>query len=273
MEIITGPFGLEFLKVPAGKVMIGTDKGGWVHGSERPRHEVRLPDFLIMKKPLTKSQFERINGRESDDESPVDMIDLTQIKQVSTILGQHFDDEVRLPSQGEWEIARGEISLPCGFTELLADQATGNHRGAQMDGRPRIDDMAGPMKDHRVSQTCHPKRDGFYVRIATPGGRPLPKVGFRLVVSPKRDNEPTRVPFNADFAANIRTELLWIVILGIIPSFVIPVYRGFSSYALDGWPNLLLGGLCAGFVTGAIWRPKRKTWRLDDDGNLIGRNG
>lgn len=271
MEIITGPFGLEFQRIPAGKVMIGTDKGGWVHGSERPRHEVKLPEFLIMKNPVSKSQFERILGRESDDDSPVDLIDLDKINLISDIVGQHFDEKVRLPSQGEWEIARDMLELPRGFTELLADQATGNHRGAQLDGRPRIDDIIGPMKDHRVSQTCHPKKAGVFVRIATPAGRPLPKVGFRLVVSPKREQDEIRVPLDADFAANIRTELLWTFILGIIPSFIIPIYRGFSDYALDGWPNLLFGGICAGFVTGAFWRPKRKTWRVDESGNLIGR--
>ena len=51
-----------------------------------------------------------------------------------------------------------------------------------------------------------------------------------------------------------RTEIIWTTLLGIIPSFLIPVIRGFGSYALDGWANLLFGGLVAGFVTGAIWR-------------------
>ena len=53
MQTISGPFGIEFLSIPAGKVCVGTDKGGWIHASERPRHEVTLPDFLIMKNPLS----------------------------------------------------------------------------------------------------------------------------------------------------------------------------------------------------------------------------
>ena len=105
--------------------------------------------------------------------------------------------------------------------------------------------------------------------MATPGDRPLPKVGFRLVVSPKREGEAPRVPDNANLASNIRSELFWISILGIIPSFTIPILRGFSSYAIDGWANLLFGGLCAGFVTGAFWRPKRATWGLDSNGNVV----
>ena len=68
--------------------------------------------------------------------------------------------------------------------------------------------------------------------------------------------------------ANIRSEIMWTFILGIIPSFTIPILRGFSSYAIDGWANLLFGGLCAGFVTGAFWRPRRASWGLDENGEV-----
>jgi hypothetical protein len=60
-------------------------------------------------------------------------------------------------------------------------------------------------------------------------------------------------------ASNIRTEVVCTVLLGVIPSFVIPILRGMGDYAVSGWPNLLFGGLCAGFVTGAFWRPRRPT--------------
>ena len=89
-----------------------------------------------------------------------------------------------------------------------------------------------------------------------------------MVVSPKREGEGKRVPVNANLASNIRSELFWTTVLGIIPSFTIPILRGFDSYAIEGWPNLLFGGLCAGFVTGAFWRPRRSTWHLDDDGKI-----
>ena len=65
------------------------------------------------------------------------------------------------------------------------------------------------------------------------------------------------MPKSADVLGNLRTEVIWTTLLGIVPSFLIPVFRGFGSYAIDGWANLLFGGLVAGFVTGAIWRPRR----------------
>ena len=50
----------------------------------------------------------------------------------------------------------------------------------------------------------------------------------------------------------------------LFPLFLIPILRGFDTYALDGWPNLLFGGLVAGFVTGAIWRPRRPTISFEE---------
>ena len=63
---------------------------------------------------------------------------------------------------------------------------------------------------------------------------------------------------------NVRSEALWTTVLGIVPSFLIPVLRGMGDYATEGWVNLLFGGLCAGFFTGAIWRPRRPVLRYDD---------
>jgi len=65
-------------------------------------------------------------------------------------------------------------------------------------------------------------------------------------------------------AKNVRTELLCTLFIGIIPSFLIPVLRGFGSYATEGWANLLFGGIVAGFVTGAVWRPRRPTVKIED---------
>ena len=116
------------------------------------------------------------------------------VENISTILSEYFEDEVRRPTQAEWKAGESMISLPCGWTELLADEATGNHRGAPLDGRPREGEMIGPMSGHRVSQSAHPTRKGVYAQVATPGDRPLPKVGFRLVVSRKREGDVPRVP-------------------------------------------------------------------------------
>ena len=269
MEIVEGPFGLRFIKINATQIFLGTDKGAWVYASERPRHRVDLPSFLIMESPITASQFAEIIGEKDDSEGLKDMVTHDDVEAICSKLSDYFDDEIRRPSQAEWAAAELLIKLPCGWTELLADEATGNHRGAPLDGRPRSGEMIGPLSGHRISQSAHPTRERVRAQVVTPGDRPLPKVGFRLVISPKRDGKAPIVPDNANLSSNIRSELLWTTVLGIIPSFTIPILRGFSSYAIDGWSNLLFGGLCAGFVTGAFWRPRRATWGLDSQGNVV----
>ena len=269
MEIIEGPFGLRFVRIEAASVFLGTDKGGWVYANERPRHRVDLPSFMILEEPISKAQFAQIMGEDSSSEELKDMVTHEIVAELCSKLSEYFDEEIRRPSQSEWEAAKEHLTLPSGWTELLADEATGNHRGAPLDGRPRLGEMIGPLSGHRVSQSAHPNRSGIYSRVASPGDRPLPKVGFRLVVSPKRIGEPARVPDNANLSANIGSEIFWTTVLGIIPSFAIPILRGFGSYATDGWPNLLFGGLCAGFLTGAFWRPRRTTWGLDSNDEVI----
>ena len=226
-----------------------------------------------MPKPLTNSQVAAIQGKKSNDDSPYEGMENDTIEKISNLLSEHFEGEIRTPSEGEWQIAHelNKIILQPGLTEFLADEATGNHRGAMMDGRPRQGEITGPMSGHRVAWSCHPKREGVYARFSTPSDRSLPKNVARLVISPIRKGEPVRIPESADLARNIRSEILWITLLGIIPSFTIPIIRGFDSYAIDGWANLLFGGLCVGFVSGAFWRPRRATWYLDDDGEITPR--
>ena len=87
---------------------------------------------------------------------------------------------------------------------------------------------------------------------------------LRLVITPIRKNPARIVPKKADYGANIRSELLWTTVLGVIPSFAIPWLRGMGDYVYSGWVNLLFGGLCVGFVTGAFWRPKRPVIMFND---------
>lgn len=275
MQTISGPFAIEFLSIPAGKVCVGTDKGGWIHASERPRHEVVLPEFLIMKNPLSTADAARIMAEpEPDLDAPLDLIDSEMIDELCCRVAKEVDGEPRPPSQAEWQRAQdvAGLNLPCNLTEILADHPTANHRGAPLDGRPRINSENNVTIGQRVAYSCHPKKEDIVMRCVSPIDRPLPNVVFRLSISPQRKGEAVTVPEHGDLGANIRSELLWIFLIGIIPSFAIPVIRGFSVYALDGWVNLLFGGLCIGFVSGAFWRPRRPTFALDEKGNIITRS-
>ena len=259
--------GLEFIPISSGSSWLGSDKGGWIYASQRPRYEVRLPSYYIMEKPLTRGQVARLlDEDEVPDEANEPMTGLTiheinSLKEAiesSLISNDEVSSfEVRLPSFPEWNHASKQIELDPGIVEILSDAAATSHRGGMMDGRPRPVETNGPLQHHRLAVEMHPRKSDLFATSNIPVDRPLPNTVFRFVLSPPRIESPRRVPKSADVLGNLRTEVVWTTLLGIVPSFLIPVIRGFGTYAIDGWANLLFGGLVAGFVTGAIWRPRR----------------
>ena len=110
----------------------------------------------------------------------------------------------------------------------------------------------------------HPSNKEIIALSSAPMDRENQGLSLRLVLTPIREGSPVTVPRKADLAGNIRSELIWTVLLGVVPSFAIPWLRGMGDYVYSGWVNLLFGGLCAGFVTGAFWRPKRPVIMYED---------
>jgi hypothetical protein len=259
--------GLEFIPISPGSSWLGSDKGGWIYASQRPRYEVRLPSYYIMKKPLTRGQVARLleeDGVPDEADEPMTGLTIHEINSlkeaIESSLKSHSEVsslDVRLPSFPEWNHASKQIELNPGIVEILSDAAATSHRGGMMDGRPRPVETTGPLQHHRLAVEMHPRKSDSFATSNIPVDRPLPNTVFRFVLSPTRTELPRRVPKSADVLGNFRTEIVWTTLLGIVPSFLIPVIRGFGSYAIDGWANLLFGGLVAGFVTGAIWRPRR----------------
>ena len=259
--------GLEFVPIASGSSWLGSDKGGWIYASQRPRYEVRLPTFYILKKPLTRRQVATLLDEEMDLELPDNPMTGLTIPEIETLqekiaiglgsmeLEDSFD--VRLPSFPEWNHAFSNIELKPGIVEILSDAAATSHRGGMMDGRPRPIETDGPLQYHRLAVEMHPRKTESFATSNIPVDRTLPNTVIRFVLSPPREEPIRRVPESADLIGNLKTEIFWTTVLGIIPSFLIPIIRGFGSYAIDGWVNLLFGGLVAGFVTGAIWRPRR----------------
>ena len=265
---------LDFKLISQGSSFLGSDKGGWIYASQRPRYEVQLPDYYILENPITRGEVAGLLGENEDvEDSAEPMIGLIeseieairkQIEEQLDIGGLPGKWEVRSPSFPEWHHARNEIHLDSGVVEILGDAAAANHRGAMMDGRLRPIETTGPLQYHRLAVEMHPKRKDDFATSNIPVDRSLTNTVVRFVISPVREAPARRVPKTADSWSNFRTEILWTTLLGIVPSFLIPVLRGFDTYALDGWPNLLFGGLVAGFVTGAIWRPRRPTISFEE---------
>ena len=261
--------GINFLKIKSGITTVGTSKGGWVYASNRPMHEVKNPDFFIMESVFTIELLKRILPSYESLESGEEFtgIDRKLISDLLTVLNSNIPEgyEIRAPSIGEWKQAHDTKSLRyTSNVEVLSDSAFSNFRGAHMDGSPRIEGMIGPLSTQKAGIQLHPRNNKEFATSAVPQDRRLRNTALRLVISPKRQLPTPKVPDNSDFSKNLRTEIICTFLIGIIPSFLIPVLRGFGSYATEGWANLLFGGIVAGFVTGAIWRPRRPVVKISD---------
>ena len=263
--------GLTFQKVNSGSIFIGEDKGGWIYAGQRPRHEVRLPEFYIMESRLKNEQLEEISKHVNidTDASRWDIEKLNLVLNYLTLqlenndlpLKDNHEWEIRCPTQSEWyaSLEKKKLITATKARELLSDGTSSNHRGAMMDGRPRKFEGFGPMQHHKASIEVHPSKIEITALSSIPMDRTNNGISVRFVISPIRQGDIVKVPQNADFFSNIKVEIFWTFLLGIIPSFAIPIIRGMGSYATDGWANLLFGGLCVGFVSGAFWRPRRPT--------------
>lgn len=276
---------IDFQEVASDTLVLGTNKGGWIYSSQRPAYEVRLPAFFIMNEFISHTDVATALGApipsskanlRMEDLTANDVAGLCQTIMESSEFKAFSDTnegswEVRLPSESEWYLAhrKGVLALSAGTNERLADGPASNNRGAMMDGRPRPNEFIGPASSQSAVMAIHPRNAAVFAKGTVPSQRPLPGVFARLVLSPIRTEPAKRVPSTTDTWANIRSELLWTTLLGIVPSFAIPIARGMGAYAIDGWFNLFFGGLCAGFITGAIWRPKRPTLRYDEVQSLV----
>jgi formylglycine-generating enzyme required for sulfatase activity len=116
LKQITNSIGMEFVMVPAGSFMMGSDKG---NVDERPIHKVTLDyDFYIGKYEITIGQWKKVMGempdelkkanpkfRESDNQ-PVIYVTWNDAKEFIARLNARNDGfEYRLPSEAEWEYA------------------------------------------------------------------------------------------------------------------------------------------------------------------------
>ena len=266
----------NFVRVPSQSCFVGSDKGGWMYANQRPRYEIKLPEYYILETPIQHRDIALLFNEESNQtDGDVEEILFQQTNELIQKFKQNEDVmqflksgdwEVRLPTIAEWQCAfeNNIIQTRMGKTELLCDAPVLGNRGAMMDGRPRPNNLIGPAADQLAAIATHPRNQQITALTSVPMDRGLPNVIARIVITPHRKGPAKIVPNNADLSATIRSEVIWVTLLGIIPSFLIPIFRGMEDYAISGWPNLLFGGLVAGFVSGAIWRPKRPTIHFED---------
>ena len=77
-----------------------------------------------------------------------------------------------------------------------------------------------------------------------------------------------RLPDSSDKSRLLFEESSIALIFGIIPSFLWAYFNASDGYILEGWLNLVFGGIFIGVFTVIFWRPKTTSWRV---GNNCGK--
>ncbi|NEQ55479.1 MAG: formylglycine-generating enzyme family protein [Leptolyngbya sp. SIO3F4] len=119
---------LELVHIPGGTFLMGSPKVEG-YGDERPQHQVTVPEFWMGKYPVTQAQYQAVIGKNPSkfkgDDLPVEKVSWQDAIQFCRQASQKSGEEIRLPSEAEWEYAcRAGTTTPYSFgNDLNKEQA------------------------------------------------------------------------------------------------------------------------------------------------------
>ncbi|MBS1261173.1 MAG: Hercynine oxygenase [Calditrichaeota bacterium] len=135
IEIVEGPFGMEFARIPAGEFMIGSPPGEPGRDpDEGPRREIEIDEFWLCTAEVTLRQWKTVMGRLPQRwreggappkwtlDEPVRYVNWDEAKQFLDVLSERTGHAYRLPNEAEWEYAcRAWEDTPFWVGELETD--------------------------------------------------------------------------------------------------------------------------------------------------------
>jgi formylglycine-generating enzyme required for sulfatase activity len=105
---MSNQLGIEFVYVPAGRFVMGSDKGG---EDERPAHPVTIRQgFYAGRYEITQAQWQRVMGGNPSnfkgEDLPVEQVSWKDAQEFIKKLNERGDPFIyRLPTEAEWEYA------------------------------------------------------------------------------------------------------------------------------------------------------------------------
>ncbi len=229
--ILRGDFlDIQWITVNPGKVYVGSDNRSIIFGGIGPRHEIKIDyKFEISFSPISRED-------------------------ASELLAS---SDYYIASESEWELAFQQ-NLISGNNELeeLSDRIRGSYWSKYCDGRPFIEEnwimkVARIWDSGNASVSQINKNDNTdYIRLVK-----RPSDDMFTIESPQlpESSNKSRLIFEESFIS---------LIFGIIPSFLWAYFNASEGYILEGWLNLIFGGLFIGVFTVIFWRPRTKSWRI-----------
>jgi len=131
-EVAPAPdkLGFVWVSIPGGSFKMGSDGG---EGDEKPAHTVKLKDFFMAKTEVTQAQWRQVMGEnhasfKDCDACPVTEVSWDEAQGFIAKAGKLLGEQLRLPTEAEWEYAAGGGAAHQGFAgtdswETLAQYA------------------------------------------------------------------------------------------------------------------------------------------------------
>ena len=223
---------VEWETINPGRILLGTNNRTILFGGIGPRHEVKIDyQFEICKYPLKKEICKRL-----------------------------LLEGCNIASESEWSLALKQNKI-FGNNEIeeLSDKINNSYWGKICDGSPFMTNdwifrvgREWKLGKNEIIQISKENDEVEYYRLV----RNKQKIGSKKQINV--------LPSASDKIRIFSEELLICMLIGIIPSFIWAYFNASSNYIYEGWLNLIFGGLFFGFFTIIFWRPRTKTWMIED---------
>ena len=116
-EALSEEIRLDMVLIPGGTFMMGSPDGEEdANRTEKPQHEVTVPQFFMGRYPIAQAQWRSVAGYPQIDrelnpdpsyfkgnDRPVEQVDWDDATEFCQRLSQYTDRQYRLPSEAEWE--------------------------------------------------------------------------------------------------------------------------------------------------------------------------
>ena len=219
---------IEWIRVDSGSTYLGSNNRSIIFGAPGPRHEVIIQhSYDISKEAFPLSE--------------------------ALALCESLD--LSISSESEWQLAydRGLIREGKDI-EILEDRISSSYWGKICDGRAFL--ATGSNMEVCREWVRNKVRHRYLPPTAST--RKLARIVRRV----ERDKNPIapRLPKSPPTKRILLEEIIIIILLGIIPSFLWAYFNASQGYIESGWPGLVLGGVILGLLSGLFWRPKQPTW-------------